>query len=58
MPVAQKNGWLSNARGTAAIVYEPTGPVILVALASSPNGLSLVRAQRLGAGAVRVAVPR
>ena len=58
MPVAQKNGWLSNARGTAAIVYGPTGPVILVALGYSPNGLSLVLAQRLGAGAVRVAVPR
>jgi hypothetical protein len=57
-PVAQKNGWLPDARGTAAIVYAPTGPVILVAFAYSPNGLSLVRAQSLGADAVHIAVPR
>lgn len=31
-PIAQKNGWLSNARHTAAIVYAPGGPQIVVLL--------------------------
>lgn len=31
-PMAQKHGWISSARHTAAIIYTPTGPVIAVVL--------------------------
>ena len=46
-PIAQKNGWLQDARHTAAIVYWPTGPQILVVLTYAP-GLDMQRARRLG----------
>ena len=46
-PVAQKNGWLHDARLTAAIVYFPNGPKIVVVLTYAP-GLPLARAQALG----------
>jgi beta-lactamase class A len=46
-PIAQKNGWLHDARHTAAIVYWPNGPQILVVLTYAP-GLDLERARRLG----------
>jgi beta-lactamase class A len=45
--VAQKNGWLSDARHTAAIVYAPSGPKIVVVLTDAPS-LPLARAQQLG----------
>jgi beta-lactamase class A len=47
VPVAQKNGWLHDARHTAAIVYGPNGPRIVVVLTYAP-GLSLATARRLG----------
>ena len=43
-PIAQKNGWISDARHTAAIVYTPTGPRILVVLTYA-DGLTLKAAQ-------------
>ncbi len=46
-PIAQKNGWLHDARLTAAIVYFPNGPKIVVVLAYAP-ALSVPRAQALG----------
>jgi beta-lactamase class A len=46
-PVAQKNGWIHDARHTAAIVYAPGGPKIVVILTYAPN-LSLATAQGLG----------
>ena len=46
-PVAQKNGWIHDARHTAAIVYGPSGPRIVVILAYAPN-LRLATARRLG----------
>ena len=46
-PVAQKNGWLHDARHTAAIVYGPKGPRIVVVLTYAPN-LRLATARRLG----------
>ncbi len=46
-PIAQKNGWLHDARHTAAIVYLRTGPQILVVLTYAP-ALELAAAQRLG----------
>jgi beta-lactamase class A len=47
-PVAQKNGWIHDARHTAAIVYAPVGPRIVVILTYAPN-LRLATARRLGA---------
>ena len=46
-PVAQKNGWLSDARLTAAIVYAQSGPKIVVILAYRPQ-LPYAEAQSLG----------
>jgi beta-lactamase class A len=46
-PVAQKNGWIHDARHTAAIVYAPTGPRIVVILTYAPN-LNLATARGLG----------
>jgi beta-lactamase class A len=55
--IAQKNGWLSDARATAAIVYGPGGPIVLVVMGYRTGGLSLALAQRLGSDAARVALP-
>jgi beta-lactamase class A len=46
-PVAQKNGWLHDARHTAAIVYLPNGPKIVVVLTYARN-LRLATARRVG----------
>jgi beta-lactamase class A len=46
-PVAQKNGWLHDARHTAAIVYGAGGPRIVVVLTYAPN-LKLSTARELG----------
>jgi beta-lactamase class A len=46
-PVAQKNGWISDARLTAAIVYARSGPKIVVVLVHRPN-LPYGEAQSLG----------
>jgi hypothetical protein len=53
VPVAQKNGWLRDARHTAAIVYAKGGPKIIVVLTYRP-GLTLAAAQTLGARVTRV----
>lgn len=36
-PIAQKNGWISDARGTAAVVYFRRGPWIAVVLTYRPE---------------------
>ena len=46
-PVAQKNGWISDTRLTASIVYARSGPKIVVVLAYRPN-LPYREAQSLG----------
>jgi beta-lactamase class A len=46
-PIAQKNGWLHDARHTAAIVYFRGRPRIVVVLTYAPN-LPLSRARSLG----------
>ena len=56
-PVAQKNGWLSDARATAAIVYTPTRPVIIVVMSYRAGGLGLRQAQQLGADTARLVLP-
>jgi len=57
MPVAQKNGWLSDAYHTAAILYTPHGPVVCVLL-TYRGGLTRAEAMRLGAGVVGLALGR
>jgi beta-lactamase class A len=45
--VAEKNGWLDDVRITAAIVYRPRGPVIVV-VAAAGEDLKRYRARALG----------
>jgi beta-lactamase class A len=52
-PIAQKNGWLQDARHTAAIVYAPTGPKIVVVLTYAP-GLRLATARDLARRVIRL----
>ena len=52
-PAAQKHGWLSVARHTAAIVYGVHGPKILVVLTYAPN-LTQPTAQAYGRSLVRL----
>jgi beta-lactamase class A len=47
IPIAQKNGWLHDARHTAALVYGPDGPKIVVVLTYAPR-LELATARELG----------
>jgi hypothetical protein len=47
LPVAQKNGWLLDARHTAAIIFRPEGPRIVVLVTYKP-GIDLSLAQTLG----------
>lgn len=52
--VAEKNGWLSDTRITAAIVYRPSGPVIVVVEAYRPE-IGVASARRLGRDVLRAA---
>jgi beta-lactamase class A len=56
-PIAQKNGWLSDARHTAAILYTPHGPVIVVILTFRPEGISRSDAAKTALAAIRLARP-
>jgi beta-lactamase class A len=47
MPIAQKNGWISDTRLTAAVVYTRRGPKIVVVLVHRPT-LPYREAQSLG----------
>jgi beta-lactamase class A len=53
-PIAQKTGWITDVRDTAAIVYGPRGPRIVVVLAYRP-GLTTAAAATLGRDVVRLA---
>lgn len=55
-PIAQKNGWLRAARHGAAVVYEPSGPRIVVVLTYRDSGVARAAAAALGARAARLAV--
>jgi len=55
VPAAQKQGWISSARHSAAVVYTARGPVVVVALTYQP-GLTRARAARLGADLVTLAL--
>ena len=52
MPIAQKQGWISSARHTTAIVYGPRGPVAVTILLYRPE-ITLREAQAVGASVVR-----
>ena len=55
VPAAQKQGWLSSARHTAAIVYAPSGPVVIV-LMTYGEPMSLRQSQQLGRKVVAAAL--
>jgi beta-lactamase class A len=57
LAVAHKNGWISNARHTAALVYGPSGPVVVTVL-TYRNRLSLARARALGRMVAAIAEER
>ena len=48
-PAAQKHGWTTTVRHTAAILYRPSGPVIVVVLTFRPDEVSLTASRTLGA---------
>jgi len=51
---AQKQGWIGSARHSAAVVYTPRGPVVVVALTYRP-GLTRASAARFGGRLVTIA---
>jgi hypothetical protein len=55
-PLAQKNGWISQARHTAAILYAQEGPRIAVLLTFRSTGLTRLEAAALGRAVVRIAL--
>ena len=55
VPIAQKNGWISVARHTAAVLFTPAGPVVCVVV-TYRSGITLPEAQRLGGQVVRLAL--
>lgn len=56
-PAAQKHGWISSARHSAAIVYANRGPVVVVLL-TYRESLSLAEGQRLGRRVISAALGR
>jgi len=54
-PVAEKDGWTSDVRGSAAIAYLPSGPRVVVVLVHRP-GISAGEARRLGEQVSRLAL--
>ena len=57
VPIAQKNGWISSARHSAAVLFTPSGPVVCVVV-TYQDGLNAADAQRLGGKVVRLALRR
>ena len=54
VPLAQKHGWISDARLSAGIAYHRTGPVVVVVTAYRP-GVTLREAQLLARDVLRAA---
>jgi beta-lactamase class A len=54
VPAAQKHGWTSSTRHSAAIVYGAAGPTVVVVLTYA-DGLQLSAAQRLGTRVAEIA---
>jgi uncharacterized protein (DUF2267 family) len=55
MPAAQKHGWISSARHSAAVLYTARGPVVVVVLTYRER-LTLSAAQQLAQRVLRVAL--
>jgi hypothetical protein len=55
VPIAQKNGWLNDARHTAAIIYGESGPTIVVLLTYRP-GITRPGAAILAAKVLKLAL--
>jgi hypothetical protein len=55
-PAAQKQGWFSAVRHTAAIVYTPSGPKIIVLLTYAAD-LTLPAAQAYGRRLIQLLRP-
>ena len=55
-PVAEKDGWISDMRGSAALAYLPSGPKIVVVLTYRPH-LDVRAARRLGTRVARLVSP-
>jgi beta-lactamase class A len=55
LPAAQKHGWTSSTRHSAALVYSPRGPVVVVALTYRP-GVDPSSSRRFGARVARLAL--
>ena len=55
LPAAQKHGWTSSTRHSAALLYPREGPVVVVVLTYRP-GLEASAARRLGARVARLAL--
>jgi beta-lactamase class A len=55
MPAAQKHGWISSARHSAAVLYTAQGPVVVVLL-TYREPLRLASAQQLAERVLRVAL--
>ena len=48
VPAAEKNGWISDTLVTAALVYGPRGPMVVVVETYRANGVDEAQARRLG----------
>lgn len=55
LPAAQKHGWTSSTRHSAALLYPAAGPVVVVVLTYRP-GLDASAARRLGGRVARIAL--
>ncbi|HEU0337677.1 MAG TPA: serine hydrolase [Gaiellaceae bacterium] len=55
VPAAQKHGWTSSTRHSAALVYAPAGPVVVVAL-TYRRGIDPAGSRRFGARVGRIAL--
>ena len=53
-PAAQKHGWTTTVRHTAAILYEPSGPKIVVVLTFRPDEVRYTRSLVLGRRVLRL----
>jgi hypothetical protein len=53
-PAAQKHGWTTTVRHTAAILYEPDGPKIVVVLTFRPDEVSYPTSLALGRRVLRL----
>jgi hypothetical protein len=56
-PAAQKHGWINDARHSVALVFVPTGPIV-VSVLTYRDSLRLTAAQALGRLVIKAAIGR